>query len=86
MIIGGLGNLRGTLLGGIGPVAGAIVFFLLGETLADFGTIYLMIFGAVAILSMLRAPRGIRGLVADRFGIELFPVRRRVRFVTTDKE
>ena len=35
---------------------------------------------------MLRAPRGIRGLVADRFGIELVPVRRRVRFVTTDKE
>ena len=80
MIIDGPGDLCGTLPGGV------IVSFHLRETLADFGTIYLMIFGAAEILSMLRAPRGIRGLVADRFGIELVPVRRRVRFVTTDKE
>jgi branched-chain amino acid transport system permease protein len=78
-VIGGIGTIEG-------PIVGTIVFFLLRETLADLGTIYLMILGAVAILIMLKAPRGIWGFVADRFGIELFPVRRRVRFVTTDKE
>ena len=78
-VIGGIGTIEG-------PIVGTIAFFLLRETLADLGTIYLMILGAVAILIMLKAPRGIWGFVADRFGIELFPVRRRVRFVTTDKD
>ena len=68
-----------TVIGGIGT----IVFSLLHETLSHPGTIHLMIFGTVAIIIMLKAPRGIRGVVADRLGIALFPVRRRLRFAKT---
>jgi branched-chain amino acid transport system permease protein len=70
-VIGGIGTIEG-------PIIGVVVFFLLRETLADLGSIYLMILGLVAIIIMLRAPRGIWGFVRDRFGIELFPIRRRV--------
>ena len=40
-----------------GPIIGTILFFLLRETLAELGTSYLM--GTVAIVVMLRAPKGI---------------------------
>jgi len=72
VVIGGIGTIEG-------PIIGVIVFFLLRETLADLGSVYLMILGAVAILVMLKAPRGLWGFIRDRYDIELFPVRRRVR-------
>jgi len=72
-VIGGIGTIEG-------PIVGVIVFFLLRETLSDLGSIYLMILGLVAIVVMLRAPRGIWGYVKDRFGLELFPIRRRIEF------
>jgi branched-chain amino acid transport system permease protein len=71
VVIGGVGRLEG-------PIIGTIVFFLLRETLADLGAIYLMMLGIVAIVVMLKAPKGIWGYVADRFGLELFPLARRV--------
>jgi branched-chain amino acid transport system permease protein len=77
-VIGGIGTIEG-------PIVGVIIFFLLRETLADLGAIYLLILGLVAIVVMLKAPRGIWGLIVDRYGIELFPVRRRVRFGKTSK-
>ncbi|MEO0765927.1 MAG: branched-chain amino acid ABC transporter permease, partial [Pseudomonadota bacterium] len=61
-----------------GPIIGTILFFLLRETLADFGTIYLMVLGAVAIVVMLKAPKGVWGLVRDRYDLELFPLSYRV--------
>ncbi len=72
-VIGGIGTIEG-------PIIGTILFFLLRETLADLGTTYLMILGAVAILVMLKAPKGLWGIVADRTGIALVPIRRRVIF------
>lgn len=71
VVIGGIGTLEG-------PIIGVIVFFLLRETLADLGTTYLLILGLVAIVVMLKAPRGLWGFVKDRIGIELFPLSRRV--------
>jgi len=71
VVIGGIGTLEG-------PIIGVIVFFLLRETLADLGPTYLLILGLVAIVVMLKAPRGIWGFVKDRTGIELFPLSRRV--------
>jgi branched-chain amino acid transport system permease protein len=71
VVIGGIGTIEG-------PIVGAIVFFLLRETLADLGTIYLVILGMVAILVMLKAPRGLWGSFSHRTGIVLFPLRRRV--------
>ncbi|WP_305986084.1 branched-chain amino acid ABC transporter permease [Roseibium sp. MMSF_3544] len=71
VVIGGIGTLEG-------PIIGVIVFFLLRETLADLGTTYLLILGLVAIVVMLKAPRGIWGFVKDRTGLEIFPLSRRV--------
>lgn len=73
-VIGGIGRIEG-------PIIGTLVFFLLRETLADLGSIYLMILGLVAIVVMLRAPQGLWGFVVKRYGVEFFPIRRRVRFV-----
>jgi len=72
VVIGGIGTLEG-------PIIGTLLFFLLRETLADFGTIYLMVLGLVAIVVMLKAPKGVWGLVRDRYDLELFPLSYRVR-------
>ncbi|GAJ96566.1 putative branched-chain amino acid ABC transporter permease protein [Rhizobium rhizogenes NBRC 13257] len=72
-VIGGIGTIEG-------PIIGTVVFFLLRETLADLGTTYLMILGALAIVIMLKAPRGIWGIISERAGISLVPIRRRVVF------
>ena len=72
-VIGGIGRVEG-------PLVGVIVFFALRQTLADLGSIYLMILGGIAIAVMLKAPKGICGWLADRFGWELVPLTRRVDF------
>jgi branched-chain amino acid transport system permease protein len=59
-----------------GPIIGVIRFYVLQRYLVDFGTCYLILLGALAIVTMLFAPKGIWGCVAQRYGIALFPVRR----------
>lgn len=71
VVIGGIGTVEG-------PILGVVIFFALRETLADLGSIYLMLLGAVAILVMLKAPSGLWGLVRSRTDLQLFPLRRRV--------
>ena len=73
-VIGGIGRVEG-------PIVGTIVFFLLRQTLADLGSLYLLMLGAVAIAVMLLAPKGIWGYAADRLGWQLLPLERRLRFV-----
>ena len=73
VVIGGIGTIEG-------PIIGTLVYFLLREYLADLGTVYLLILGALAIIIMLVAPKGIWGLIAGRFGIQLFPVGTRVEW------
>jgi branched-chain amino acid transport system permease protein len=70
-VIGGIGRIEG-------PIIGTIVFFVLRQTLAELGTIYLMMLGVVAILVMLAAPKGIWGLIVERLGWQVFPLERRV--------
>jgi branched-chain amino acid transport system permease protein len=70
-VIGGIGRIEG-------PVIGTVIFFLLRQTLADLGAIYLLILGVVAIAVMLWAPKGLWGLIADRFGWQVFPLQRRL--------
>ena len=72
VVIGGLGTITG-------PIVGTLVYFLLQRYLADLGAWYLIILGAVAIVVMLWAPKGLWGFVRDRWGIRLFPVQIRVR-------
>src|SRR5258708_16082308 len=70
-VIGGIGRIEG-------PIVGTAIFFLLRQSFADLGSLYLLILGAVAILIMLKAPRAVWGLVADRFVLQIFPLQRRV--------
>jgi branched-chain amino acid transport system permease protein len=72
-VIGGIGRIEG-------PIVGTLVFFVLRQTLADLGTLYLMMLGLVAILTMLAAPKGIWGLIVARFGWQVFPLERKVVF------
>jgi branched-chain amino acid transport system permease protein len=71
VVIGGIGTIEG-------PILGVLVFFALQRTLADYGAWYLLILGLIAIATMIFAPRGIWGLIHDRTGIDLFPIRRRL--------
>lgn len=71
VIIGGIGRIEG-------PIVGTVVFFVLRGFLADLGSWYLIVMGALAVLAMLFAPQGIWGVVAERFGLHFFPVRRRL--------
>jgi branched-chain amino acid transport system permease protein len=71
VVIGGIGTIEG-------PIIGTLVYFLLREFLADLGSIYLMILGALAIVIMLVAPKGIWGYIAARWNIALFPTGYRV--------
>jgi branched-chain amino acid transport system permease protein len=72
-VIGGIGRIEG-------PIVGTIIFFVLRQTLADLGTLYLMMLGLVAIVMMLAAPKGIWGLIAAHSGFSVFPLERKVVF------
>ena len=71
VVIGGIGTVEG-------PIIGVLVFFVLQNYLSDYGTWYLMLLGALAIAIMLFAPQGIWGYVSQRYGLQLFPVTRRL--------
>lgn len=79
VVIGGIGTIEG-------PILGTLIFFLLRETLADLGTIYLIVLGVVAIVIMLKAPNGLWGLIRNRFDIELFPLSFRVKSSPTSRK
>ena len=68
-VIGGIGRIEG-------PIIGTIIFFLMRQTLSDLGSLYLLIMGAVAIVVMLWAPKGLWGLIAERFGWQTLPLQR----------
>jgi branched-chain amino acid transport system permease protein len=71
VVIGGIGTLEG-------PFIGMLIYIVLRELLSDYGTIYLMLMGAIAIAVMLKAPFGLWGWIAQRFDLQLFPVGRRL--------
>ena len=71
VVIGGIGTLEG-------PIVGTIIFFVLRQYLADLGSWYLIILGAVAVAVMLKMPRGVWGTFSHRFDVHIFPTRRRL--------
>src|SRR6185312_9669962 len=71
VVIGGIGTIEG-------PFIGMLVYIVLRELLADYGTIYLICMGVLAIVIMLKAPLGIWGFVVQRYNLHLFPVGRRL--------
>jgi branched-chain amino acid transport system permease protein len=72
VVIGGLGTLEG-------PIVGTLLFFFLREALSDHGAWYMILLGLLAVVTMLRFPQGLWGLVAERWDLRFFPVQRRVR-------
>ncbi len=70
-VIGGIGRIEG-------PIIGTIIFFIMRQALAELGSLYLLIMGAVAIIIMLFAPKGLWGYFADRFGWQALPLQRRL--------
>jgi len=77
-VIGGIGRIEG-------PIIGTIIFFALRQTLADLGSVYLLMMGAVAIVMMLWAPKGLWGLIAERYGWQALPLQRRLVLEPTTK-
>jgi branched-chain amino acid transport system permease protein len=67
VVIGGIGFIEG-------PLLGALVFFALQQLLADYGSWYLIVLGAIGMAAALWLPRGLWGLIRDRTGVSLFPV------------
>jgi branched-chain amino acid transport system permease protein len=74
VVIGGIGTIEG-------PILGTLIYFVLREYLAELGSLYLMILGALAIVIMLLAPQGLWGFVKARFNLQLFPTGYRVRLM-----
>jgi len=70
-VIGGIGRIEG-------PIIGTVIFFIMRQALADLGSLYLLIMGAVAIVVMLWAPKGLWGMIAERFGWQALPLQRRL--------
>jgi branched-chain amino acid transport system permease protein len=76
-VIGGVGRIEG-------PLIGTVVFFILRQLLADYGSLYLLTLGAVAIATMLLAPQGLWGIFGTRRGLQLLPLARRLMRTNTD--
>ncbi len=70
VVIGGLGTIEG-------PILGAVIFFVLQQQLSGYGTWYLIALGALAIVVVLFAPKGLWG-VLTRGRVEMFPLGHRV--------
>jgi branched-chain amino acid transport system permease protein len=69
VIIGGIGTLEG-------PIIGAVIFVILQQFLSEYIGYNLIILGAITILVIFFAPRGIMGTFQQKIGFEFFPVRR----------
>jgi len=69
VIIGGIGTIEG-------PIIGALIFVVLQQVFSEWLNAGLLLLGAVCIAVMLVAPRGIAGIIHERFGFDVFPLRR----------
>ncbi|MCW3492645.1 branched-chain amino acid ABC transporter permease [Microbacterium sp. SSM24] len=77
VVIGGVGSIEG-------PVIGAIIFWGLREVLADYGSLYLILLGAVAIVFALFFRGGVWGLIQRRRRFSIFPVGYSASFRTSE--
>jgi branched-chain amino acid transport system permease protein len=81
-VVGGLGTVEGPLIGAaifvfLQQYFDAAIQLVLGRAVEDSGAVRLIVLGAVSVVVMLVAPRGIAGLVRDHLGWTLFPVARK---------
>ena len=69
VVIGGVRTIEG-------PMIGVLTLWGLINYLAQYGSLYLIVLGTIAILVMLFMPKGVWGEIAGRWGIRLFPTQR----------
>lgn len=70
-IIGGSGTIEG-------PVIGAFVYVYLNQILYNFPGYSNLILGAIAVIVIILAPKGIMGYLCDKFHWDVFDIRRRL--------
>jgi branched-chain amino acid transport system permease protein len=78
VVIGGVRNIEG-------PIIGVLLLWGLQYYLAQFGSLYLLILGLIAIAVMMFLPNGLWGAVSARTGIQAFPVRRNLSRRSTER-
>lgn len=69
VIIGGIGTIEG-------PIIGSIIYVMLTQILHSFPGFGNLILGAICIILIIAAPKGIMGYLGERHGLEVFSVRR----------
>lgn len=69
VIIGGIGTIEG-------PVIGTLIYVLLQQYLSQLGAVSLIILGLISVLTMLYAPKGLFGLLVERYNLDIFFTRR----------
>ncbi|SEE26660.1 amino acid/amide ABC transporter membrane protein 2, HAAT family [Rhizobiales bacterium GAS188] len=72
VVIGGVRTIEG-------PMVGVVILWALVSYLSQYGSLYLVVLGALAILIMLFMPKGVWGEAARRWGLQLFPTQRVLR-------
>ena len=70
-VIGGIGTIEGV-------IAGAAVFFAPRWFLADYGSVYWLVMGAVAVVVIMFSPSGLWGFVRAHWDLQLLPLQRRL--------
>lgn len=70
-VLGGIGTLEG-------PIIGALLYFVLRESFASYGSWYFIGLGSLAIATMAFSPGGAWRLISDHWSIDPFGVRRRM--------
>jgi len=78
-VIGGIGTIEG-------PIIGTLIYFVLRETTSKYGEWYFIVLGILAIVVTVWSPAGIYGFVVRKTGFFLFPLQRKVRWLTGDKD
>lgn len=67
VVVGGVGTIEG-------PIIGAIIFWILQESLSAYGSLYLVLVGVIGVVFVLFVRRGVWGLVSRRGRVDLFPI------------
>jgi branched-chain amino acid transport system permease protein len=83
VVIGGIGTIEGPIVGVLIFYILQTAFYILQTNFDAFGAEhmapwYQISLGALAVAIMLFAPKGIWGYLAERYGLVLFPIRRRL--------
>ena len=71
VIIGGIATIEG-------PILGAFIFVLLSQWLAEYFSVSMLVLGVIAISVMIIAPKGIMGMLQEKWGLQILSPRRKM--------